>query len=120
MGWHLLSRKAEPDGMDAGEEKQFASKEWQHMPAANKGISALRRKVSSILVKMIRLRIPAASTATIQQLERHRKDLRDIGEALPADEAQRCKLLQSLAEQSQNIVSIAQIDSYEGPFFHST
>ncbi|KAK1993226.1 hypothetical protein LX36DRAFT_586805 [Colletotrichum falcatum] len=120
LGWHVLRNKADyekGDGARDEVEAQFLdSGAWASIPAANKGVGALRKKLSQILLSHFKQNLPTVVDDIESKLKEREDELKRLGQprSTPAD--MRAYLI-DIAGGFQKIVRDGIEGHYKDPFF---
>ncbi|KXT17035.1 hypothetical protein AC579_4352 [Pseudocercospora musae] len=124
LGWHMLKNRAE-DEMDstfetrnASERAFFSSGQYQDLPETDKGISALRSKLSKLLFKHLKKELPNLQAEVNAKHSKTVDALEQLGEKR-SNVAEQKRFLMGVATAYQTIVSNAVDGHYETPFFGS-
>lgn len=130
LGWHTLRNRTstENDENNCGESKAsdtdrddkernfFDAGAWSHISYQDKGVDALREKLSRILTKHVQLSLPPLIGDMERKLKRHQNDLEKLGDERSSTSERRGYLL-NIASQFRDIARAATNGSYEGGFF---
>ncbi|KAK6220908.1 hypothetical protein LQW54_001828 [Pestalotiopsis sp. IQ-011] len=122
LGWHVLRNRAEDefdtmdDERDDQEEKFFQSGSWSSVPQENRGIDALRRRLSDILYNHIKTNLPRLVEDIENKISERQARLTLLGEPRSSPREIR-SYLGRIASQFQ-IVSLQAVDgNYLHDFF---
>lgn len=122
LGWHVLRNRAEDefdtmdDERDDQEEKFFQSGSWSSVPQENRGIDALRRRLSDILYNHIKTNVPRLVEDIENEISERQARLTLLGEPRSSPREIR-SYLGRIASQFQ-IVSLQAVDgNYLHEFF---
>ncbi|KAK5994780.1 Interferon-induced GTP-binding protein Mx [Cladobotryum mycophilum] len=130
LGWHILRNR---DGKENGEgsagasrisdqdrdenERAFLNSSlWENIPSHNKGVEALRQKLSGILTKHIQQSLPGLIDDIESKLSNRQNRLTQLGEARKSDSERRGYLLQ-IANRFRDTARAATKGTYDGKFF---
>lgn len=83
LGWHVLRNRAENEAdleqRDAKEKLFFEGSAWGSLPAADRGIAALREKLSKLLYRHIRAKLPTVISDIETKLQQRRAEDHRLG-----------------------------------------
>ncbi|KAM0325471.1 hypothetical protein ACHAQA_007458 [Verticillium albo-atrum] len=120
LGWHAIRNRAEYEiklgPRDTVEEEFFGSGVWASIPPANRGIGALRVKLSKILHGHIKKCLPAVLEDIQLQLTEREDELSRLGQSRSSPEDMRAYLVDT-AVQFQRLVGDGLRGHYSDPFF---
>ncbi|EME83982.1 uncharacterized protein MYCFIDRAFT_187187 [Pseudocercospora fijiensis CIRAD86] len=122
LGWHMLKNRTE-DEMDstfesrnASERAFFSSGQYRDLPDTDKGITALRSKLSKLLFKHLKKELPNLQAELNAKHSKTVDALEQLGEKRSTIAEQK-RFLMGVATAYQNIVGNAVDGHYENPFF---
>ncbi|KAG8163019.1 hypothetical protein KVR01_007497 [Diaporthe batatas] len=120
LGWHVLRNLADYETdrgpRDTVEEQFFSSQAWGSIPGANRGVGALRAKLSRILHDHIRKSLPAVLQDIQDKLSHTELELDRLGQPRNTPEAKRAYLI-DIASHFQRLVQDGIRGHYTDPFF---
>lgn len=133
LGWHVLRNRNSKDNdelnagvaktsdkeRDEGETEFLNTAPWTRVAAEDKGVDALRVKLSSILTQHVQARLPSLISDMQQRLKAHQEERLKLGEERDT-ESKRRNFLFSIAVRYREIAKAATNGSYEGSFFTAT
>ncbi|EFQ25703.1 dynamin family protein [Colletotrichum graminicola] len=120
LGWHVLRNKADYEEgtgtRDEVEEQFLNSGAWASIPKADKGVGALRKKLSQILLTHFKQNLPTVTDDIENKLKEREDELKRLGQprSTPAD--MRAYLI-DIAGGFQKIVQDGIEGHYKDPFF---
>lgn len=84
-GWHVLRNRADTDEIDFDardetERELFRKKPWTQVGEQNKGVQALRKRLSDVLLKHVDSKLPHVISRIEQLIEERQQALQQIGE----------------------------------------
>ncbi|KAK1594653.1 P-loop containing nucleoside triphosphate hydrolase protein [Colletotrichum navitas] len=120
LGWHVLRNRADYEKntgpRDTVEEEFFKSSAWASIPAANRGVAALRTKLSHILHDHIKGSLPAVLEEIKANLSEREGELEKLGTPRCTTEDMRAYLI-DIAGNFQRLVHDGIRGHYNDPFF---
>lgn len=120
LGWHVLRNRADYEKdlgpRDTVEEEFFKSRAWGSVPRANRGVAALRAKLSNILHQHIKKSLPAILEDIQEQLCERENELGRLGQPRTTAENMRAYLI-DIASNFQRLVHDGIRGYYKDPFF---
>lgn len=120
LGWHVLRNKPDYDegleARDAIEERFFQSGAWNSIPAANRGVAALRKKLSQILYTHIKQSLPTVIDDIESKLSEREAELERLGQPRSTPEDMRAYLI-DVAGNFQRLVRDGIGGHYNDTFF---
>ncbi|KAK1962852.1 hypothetical protein LY78DRAFT_220912 [Colletotrichum sublineola] len=120
LGWHVLRNRADYEEdigpRDTVEEEFFKSGAWASIPAANRGVAALRSKLSHILHDHIKGSLPAVLDDIQAKLSEREVELEKLGIPRSTTEDMRAYLI-DIAGNFQRLVRDGIRGHYNDPFF---
>ncbi|KAK2051907.1 hypothetical protein LY76DRAFT_584249 [Colletotrichum caudatum] len=120
LGWHVLRNRADYEKdtgpRDAVEEGFFESGVWNSIPAANRGVAALRAKLSRVLHDHIKKSLPAVLKDIQGKLSEREDELERLGTPRSTAEDMRAYLI-DIAGSFQRLVHDGIRGHYNDPFF---
>ncbi|OLN95269.1 Interferon-induced GTP-binding protein MxB [Colletotrichum chlorophyti] len=120
LGWHVLRNQADHEKelgtRDEVEEQFFSSDPWASIPGANRGIGALRKRLSQILLSHVKQSLPTVIDDIQRNLKERERELNRLGlpRSTPAD--MRAYLI-DIAGSFQRLVRDGIEGHYNDPFF---
>ncbi|QPG94737.1 hypothetical protein C2857_006874 [Epichloe festucae Fl1] len=132
LGWHILRNRSslENDENNAGQsktsdeerdekEREFLSSgSWTSIPVLNRGVEALRHKLSAALTQHIQSSLPDLIASMDQKLKTNRRELMKLGEPRTTD-SERRQFIFSVANQYREIAYASTRGLYDGKFFRT-
>ena len=121
-GWHavrnrnFLTKDESDDERDETERQFFAAGAWATLPRGNVGISALRSKLSHVLLEHIAMGLPSIVTAVQDAIAATESSLKALGHARDTSRKQRAYLTGN-AEKFQVLTNDALRGIYSNRFF---
>lgn len=120
LGWHVLRNRGENETdlgpRDTVEEQFFRSGAWGSIPTANRGVSALRAKLSRTLLDHIKKSLPSVLQDIQDKLLGRQVELGRLGQPRTTPEDMRAYLL-DIAGNFQRLVDNGIQGHYNDPFF---
>lgn len=120
LGWHVLRNLADYETdhgpRDAVEEQFFNSHSWGSIPSANRGVGALRAKLSRTLHDHIRKSLPAVIQDIQDKLSNLEVELDRLGQPRSTKEDMKAYLI-DIASRFQRLVHDGIRGHYDDPFF---
>lgn len=120
LGWHVLRNRADYEKnsgpRDTIEEQFFSSGTWVSIPRANRGVAALRAKLSHILHDHIKKSLPGVVQDIQDKLLDQEAELSRLGQPRTTPEDMRAYLI-DISTTFQRLVRDAIRGYYVDPFF---
>ncbi|OAA37037.1 Dynamin, GTPase domain protein [Metarhizium rileyi] len=120
LGWHVLRNRAEDEAeleqRDAKEEVFFARTAWSSLPPSDRGIKALREKLSNLLYGHIRTKLPTIISDIETKLQQREAEHRRLGKAR-SEIADMRSFLIDIAEEFRRLARDGIDGRYNDPFF---
>lgn len=122
LGWHVLKnrsyemRDSSPSERDEAEEQFLGTGIWGHLPRHLVGITALRLRLSRVLLVQIAAELPDLVKEIDQSIVECRKELGRLGDPRSTCDEQRYFLLK-ISQSFQSLVYAALNGAYEDSFF---
>lgn len=122
LGWHVLrnrdyeNRNCSTETRNLLETTFFSQGVWQDLPRDLVGISALRRRLSKVLLDQIKCELPSLSADIASNMEDCRSKLSKLGKSRAGLDEQRLFLLQ-IGQSFQSLVRAAVDGTYGDTFF---
>ncbi|POS69539.1 dynamin family protein [Diaporthe helianthi] len=120
LGWHVLRNRADYEGdlgpRDTVEEQFFKSQAWGSIPSSNRGVGALRVKLSRILHDHVRKSLPAVIQDIQDRLSGLQFVLDRLGQPRSTQEDMKAYLI-DIASHFQRLVQDGIRGHYIDPFF---
>ncbi|KAK2018669.1 hypothetical protein LZ32DRAFT_653958 [Colletotrichum eremochloae] len=120
LGWHVLRNRADYEKdigpRDTVEEEFFKSGAWKSIPAEDRGVAALRAKLSHILHDHIKRNLPAVLRDIKTKLSEREDELEKLGAPRSTIEDMRAYLI-DIAGNFQRLVHDGMRGHYNDPFF---
>ncbi|PGH11844.1 hypothetical protein AJ79_04641 [Helicocarpus griseus UAMH5409] len=122
LGWHVVknrdfeSRNASTEERDRSEEEFFSKGAWKNLPRHMVGISALRQRLSKILLDQIKTHLPNLIKDILKNIDDCEKKLEELGDNRATLDEQRQFLLK-LSQSFERLCKAAIDGNYEDPFF---
>lgn len=120
LGWHVLRNLADYETdlgpRDTVEEQFFSSQAWGSIPSGNRGVAALRAKLSRILHNHIRKSLPAVIQDIQDKVSDMEAELDRLGQPRNTPEDMRAYLI-DIASHFQRLVQDGIRGHYIDPFF---
>lgn len=122
LGWHVVKNQDlgmgefDPNKRDREEIEYFEMSSFKALPAASKGVSRLRQRLSKVLFNQIRRQLPNLIEDIEQGSASCEDALKRLGPARATIEEQRTLLI-DISETFQNLCRDAIKGPYDDPFF---
>ena len=122
LGWHVLrnrdyeSRNCSTETRDMLETRFFSQGIWQDLPRNLVGISALRKRLSKVLLDQIKSELPSLSADIAANIEDCRSKLSKLGSSRAGVDEQRLFLLR-IGQSFQSLAKAAIDGTYGNTFF---
>lgn len=120
LGWHVLRNRADYEEnlgpRDTIEEQFFSSGAWGSIPKANRGVAALRAKLSHVLHDHIKKSLPAVLQDIQDKLLDQEAELGRLGQPRNTPEDMRAYLI-DISSNFQRLVHDGIRGHYNDPFF---
>ncbi|KAK2596470.1 hypothetical protein N8I77_013359 [Diaporthe amygdali] len=120
LGWHVLRNRGDYETdlgpRDTVEDQFFGAGVWGSIPTANRGVAALRAKLSRVLLEHIKRSLPFVVQDIQDKLSDREAELGRLGQPRNSPEDMRAYLL-DIASNFQRLVGDGIRGHYNDPFF---
>ncbi|KAK8867434.1 P-loop containing nucleoside triphosphate hydrolase protein [Apiospora arundinis] len=122
LGWHVLRNRTlfecgnSDDERDRNESEYFQSSQWSTVPKRNRGVSRLRDKLSKILLKHMKERLPRLIQRIELEIDNRYTEIKRLGEPRSTPKELRSHL-DKIASQFHMLSSHAVDGNYTDEFF---